>query len=200
MVPINFHQYRDEIRRVLLAKKEALANDWDPFVAAWICYALAVDGSENNQPLSELRDRLLGWLETEDAWQYQRNLGPIATTLWLCHKTGQILKPAIAEQLSARVQQLNADEKWSPVRDGEQVFLLALGFQGTEDDQAKSHLKNIAARQIKRGPLRRRVLYAAAIRELGESVPCRDNNPQDEGDIIALVWWAERYGGDKHGQ
>lgn len=200
MVLVNFYRYQEELRRVLLAQKAALGDNWDPFVAAWIAYALAVDGGENNQPLLELRDRLQRWLDDEDVWRYQRNVGPIAATMWLCYKTGVSVDPVVVERLSVEVRGLNTDDKWSPLREGEQVFLLALGFQDTDKDEVKNYLRKIAVREAQRGPVRRRVLYAAAARELGESVPCPESNPQDEGDIIALLWWAERYEGDKHKQ
>jgi len=200
MVPIDFYRYRNQLRQALLARKESLANDWDPFVAAWVGYAFAVDGNENNQPLSELCDRLRGWLYSEDLWEYQRNLGPIAATLWLCREIEESLKVEIDKQLSEKIVSLTADEKWSPLRDGEQVFLLALGLGHAANEQAKSHLRDVAKRQYVKGPLRRRVLYSVALRELGEEVVSPQDDPQDEGDIIALVWWAERYGEDKYAQ
>jgi uncharacterized protein (TIGR02391 family) len=198
MVPIDFHRYRTEIRQVLLARLQSLANGWDPFVAAWICYALAADGIKNNQPILQLRERMQRWRLEEDVWKYTRNIGPMALLLWLsedCNPDAQL-----AEKLSRTIKQLDADDKFSPLRDGEQVFLLALGVRVGADEEASAYLKDLVAREMQRGSLRRRILYAAALRELGETTSCPAGEPQDEGDVIALVWWTERYGGDKYGQ
>jgi len=199
MVPINFYQYRAELRRSLLTRLESLSNDWDPFNAAWICYALSSEGIENNQELMELHNRMLRWLEEEkdNLWEVQRNLGPVAAVIWLCKKMDLEEKPDIVATLGEKVKQLSADDKWSPLRDPEQVYLLALDLQfGSET--VRNHLKNIARQETQRGPLRRRILYAAVLRELGESITLPQGEPQDEGDFVALVWWAERYDGDKH--
>jgi len=198
MVSINFHQYRVDIRRALLATLQSLCNDWDPFVAAWICYALAVDGIENNQPLLELRERMRRWRLEEDVWKYRRNVGPIALVVWLFRDPDS--DAHLAAELSETVQRLSADDKFSPLRDGEQVFLLALGVHVGADEAANTHLRNLAVQEMQRGPLRRRILYAAALRELGETVSCPTGEPEDDGDVIALAWWSERYGGDKYAQ
>ncbi|GAB4370765.1 MAG: hypothetical protein Kow0042_13170 [Calditrichia bacterium] len=200
MVPVDFYKYRIELRRVLLTQMQSLADVWDPFIAAWTCYAVSADGIENNLLLAELCERMRRWIEEENIWAVQRNIGAIGLTLWLCEELHCDLKAEIAAQLSERIQQLNADETWSPLRDPEQVFLLALGFKRIENEPTKEHLKNISLQEIRRGPLRRRILYAAALRELGEHIDCPHIDAQDEGDIIALVWWAERYDENKHEQ
>lgn len=196
MVPVNFHQWKQDIRQVLLVKAETIASEWDPFIAAWLCYALSTDGIENNQPLLNLLDRMRRWLE-EEAWSYERNLGPIALCLWLFKETGDFLQPQFTAQFISRVIALNTDEKLSLLRDSEQVFLLALGVAATGDNSTKGHLVSVSTEQMKLGALRRRLLYAAALRELGQQVTVSNQEPADEGDIIALVWWTERYQGDR---
>jgi len=200
MVPVNFYLLRDRLRRRLLDQVESLATAWDPFTASWLGYALSVEGAPNNQPLAEIRIRMQRWLDEETVWEFQRNLGPIGATLWLWKEADQPVNSEIVKKLSERVQQLDADEKWSPLRNPEQVFLLALGFQLVKDDPGRDHLAKISRQEMQYGPLRRRILFAAALRELGEDIPCPQVDPQDEGDFIALVWWAERYGGNKSEQ
>lgn len=199
MVPVNFHQLRQNIRQVLLAKAQELETYWDPFVAAWLCYALSTDGIENNQPLRNILDRMRRWLE-EDAWSYERNLGPVALSLWLFKKTGDLPQTEFRDQLVNRLVALNVDEKLSLLRDSEQVFLLALGVAAIGDDSAKRHLIGVSDDQMKLGALRRRILYAAALRELSQQVVVSNNiEPVDEGDIIAFVWWEEKYHqGERH--
>jgi len=200
MVPIDFYRYKIELRRSLLARSESLANEWDPFVAAWVCYALSAERTENNRELIDLHDRMLRWIEEEkdNLWERQRNFGPIAMVVWLCRKRGQEEKLCIAAVLFEKVKQLSTDDKWSPLRDPEQVYLLALGSP-ISDGSVHDYLKDVARREMRRGPLARRILYAAALRELGENAILPRGEPQDAGDIVALVWWAERYGDDKHG-
>ncbi|GIV89160.1 MAG: hypothetical protein KatS3mg055_1678 [Chloroflexus sp.] len=196
MVPVNFHQWKQAIRQALLAQAEKAKDEWDPFIAAWLCYALRLDGIENNQPLTALLERMKRWLE-EDVWSYERNLGPIALALWLFKERGDSLSPESAGELVRKVCTLNADEKLSLLRDAEQVFLLALGMRAVEDESAKQHLIRIAKEQIRLGPYKRRVLYAALLKELNHQVPAPDLKPVDEGDVVSFVWWAEKYNENK---
>lgn len=196
MVPVNLHEWKEEIRRVLFTKANAMSEDLDPFIVAWLGYAFSVDGLENNQPLLDLVNRMERWLQ-EDAWSYERNLGPIAFTLWLLKKTRRPLQQKFVNQFVDRVRSLDADKKLSLLRDPEQVFLLALGASAIGDDSAKSRLIEVAREQRKLGSLQRKILYGAALRELGEQVSLPNGEPTDEGDTICIVWWAERYQGDK---
>jgi len=196
MVPVNFHQWKEEIRRVLFRKTEAINDGWDPFIAAWLGYAFSIDGLENNQPLLDLLNRMERWLQ-EDVWSFERNLGPIAWYLWLLKKTGQSLQQEFVAQFADRVCSLDADKKLSLLRDPEQVFFLALGASAIGDDCAKSRLIEVAREQIKLGSLRRQILYGVVLRELGEQLSLPNGEPADEGDLISLVWLAEKYQGDK---
>lgn len=196
MVPVNFHKWKEEIQRVLFRKAEAINDNWDAFIAAWLSYAFSIDSIENNQPLLDLLNRMERWLE-EDVWPYERNLGPIALILWLLKKTGQPIQQGFVTQFLQKVLSLNADKKMSILRDPEQVFLLSLGASVVGDGSAENRLREVAREQIKIGPLRRRILYGAVLRELGEQVGFPNSEPIDAGDIIGLLWWAEKYWGDK---
>lgn len=196
MVPVNFHQWREDTRRVLLRKAEATNDGWDPFIAAWLGYAFSIDGLENNQPLLDLLNRMERWLE-EDAWSYERNLGAVAWYLWLLKKTRRLLEKEFVAQFVNKVRALDANKKLSLLRDPEQVFLLALGANAIGNDSAKMRLIEVAREQIKLGPLRRQILYTAVLRELGEEVSLPNGEPADEGDVIGLLWWVEKYQGDK---
>jgi uncharacterized protein (TIGR02391 family) len=196
MVPVNFHQWKQAIRQILLAQSEMVTTEWDPFVAAWICYALSTDGIANNQPLLNLLDRMKRGLE-EDAWSYERNLGSIALSLWLLKKKGDPFESKLMKHLVDKVLRINPDEKWSLLRDPEQVFLLAFGITVADSQPAKEHLITISREQMRFGLLGRRILYAAALKELGQDVTAPDLEPADEADIVALVWWAGKYQGNK---
>jgi len=191
VVPIDFHAYRREIKKALLAQTEALATEWDGFVAAWIAYGLSAEGFECNGPLSELAERLERWRRDEQTWGLHRNVGPLAFSCWLQRQLGSPWDDAAFGRLGARVSGLTADDKLGVLRDPEQVFLLALGLGPAA--QSKEPVVAAARRQLDKGPLKRRILYAASLRELGEMADIPSAKVQDDGDLVALVWWAERY-------
>ncbi len=199
MVPINFHQYREELKKVLLAWRDQLSTQWDAFTEVWIAYALSQEGLEGNALLEEIAGTLQRWRNEDESWKYQRNLGPLAFCCWLERQMGTSCDVTIITRLSTMVMNLRDDYRLSPLRDPEQVFLLALGLSVVKEEipsvkDAKTRLIQAAKQQLSKGLLRRRMLYAAALREMGETISASEQNPQDAGDIIALVWWSERYG------
>ena len=197
MVPINFHQYREELKKVLLAWRDQLSTQWDAFTAVWIAYALSQEGLEGNALLEEIAGALEPWRKEDESWKYQRNLGPLAFCYWLERQMRASSDVTVVTKLSTKVKSLRDDNHLSLLRDPEQVFLLALGLsvlKETSVDEAKARLIQAAKQQVSKGPLKRRMLYAAALREMGESISAPEQNPQDARDMIALVWWSERYG------
>ncbi len=202
MVPINFHLYQRELKQALLAWRDQLGTKWDVFIAAWIAYALSREGIQGNVPLAELADTLRGWVSEDQSWQYHRSLGPIAFYCWLTQQMGKPCDVTIVTRLSTCVKSLQSDGKLVLLRDPEQMFLLALGLSAVEESatssgEAKARLIEAAEQEVRKGPLRRRILYAAALREMGEvgeSISFPQQDPLDPGDMIAIVWWAERYG------
>jgi len=199
MVPINFHRYRQELKQALLAHKERLSSEWDAFIAAWTAYALSQEGIQDNAPLEELAATLQRWIGEDQSWEHHRNLGPLAFSCWLTRQMGKPCDVTVVRRLWSGLRSMRADNKLSVLRDCEQVFLLALGLSAVEGtaisaDEAKARLAEVAKQEVEKSTLRRRVLYAAALREMGESVSVQGQGPQDAGDMIALVWWAERYG------
>jgi len=200
MVPINFHQYREELKKVLLAWRDQLSTQWDAFTEVWIAYALSQEGLEGNALLEEIAGTLQRWRNEDESWKYRRNLGPLAFCCWLERQMGTSCDVTIITRLSTMVMNLRDDNnRLSLLRDPEQVFLLALGLSVVKEEipsvkEANTRLIQAAKQQVSKGLLKRRVLYAAALREMGESISASEQNPQDAGDMIALVWWSERYG------
>jgi uncharacterized protein (TIGR02391 family) len=191
---LNFHQYRDEVKHAILHFKVGLDSSWDPFAAAWLAYALSQDGIEANPPLSELTETLSRWSKQPEAWEFQRHLGPLSILVYLRHKRGQTTDE-VMERVLQQIEALDVESRFSTIRDPEQVFLIALGVASTREQEkkGKQNLLRTARDQMK-GPQRRRILYAAAVRELGENVdPAVSSEAGDSGDVIASVWWSERY-------
>ncbi len=71
---------------------------------------------------------------------------------------------------------------------------LLVGSMGDDYSDIKDFLKNVAHDRIK-GSIRRQALYMAVLRELGELVSLYEPKEEisDSGDIIALIWYWERY-------
>lgn len=74
---ISFEQYRNKVKRALLARKSELDQVWDPFVASWLAYAFMYEQDAQPQLFQELFQRLDTWSQEDSAWQFKRNIGPL---------------------------------------------------------------------------------------------------------------------------
>ena len=106
----------------------------------------------------------------------QQNLSISETHI---HKTVQILET------------LKPDDRFSPLRAQDQIFLIALGVSVIAQVKAKEYLRGFMPSQIK-GTLARRIIFCAALKEIGEEYPLSLSKPKDIADIITLLWWAGR--------
>lgn len=201
MVSLNLFQYQDEVKRALIARKNDLDLEWDPMVASWLAYAFACETRARSLLLEELAQRLEVWTQGEDVWQSPRNIGPLFFLVWLRKKQGIQLEAIYAEKATQMFAHLypNADDKFSPFRSPEQVFLIALGISALERDELREQFAQILASQI-RGTLARRLVYIAALRELGKENRLPSAEPADVTDVLVRLWWVEKYGddADKH--
>ncbi|MGA4643461.1 TIGR02391 family protein [Limisphaera sp. 4302-co] len=201
MVSLNIFQYKDEVKRALLARKNDLDLEWDPMVASWLAYAFVCENSSHSLLLEELSQCLEVWTQREDVWQSRRNIGPLFFLVWLRKKQGIELEAIYAEKAAQMFDRLrlNVDEKFSPFRFPEQVFLIALGISTLERDELREQCAQILASQT-RGALARQIVFIAALRELGKENRLPSAEPADVTDVLAQLWWAERYGEgtDKH--
>ncbi len=197
MVPLrlNFYQYREQVKRAILQRKATLGAKWDPLTAAWLGYALMQDGLDQNPHLLELIQDLERWAQ-EDVRDMIRYLGPLCFLGYLQRQRGQPMSEMAQEALE-RIKTIDLQSRFSPLRAPEQVFLIAL-LVGCLDDvgrEIKDLLTNIIQSQSI-GPLQRRILFSGAGRELelDRTLDIPASTAQDAGDVIALVWWNERYG------
>jgi len=191
MVPLNLYQYRDEIKRALLARKSELEQEWDPFIASWLAYALTREQASRSLPLQDLLQRLDAWSQEEDVRHSQRNIGPLLFLAWLHKQQNLPVSEAYAEKALQMLEAINPENRFSPFRFPEQVFLIALGVSAIEQENQKGHLSNLIFSQIK-GTLARQILLVAALKELGRDYLPSLAEPKDITDIIAVLWWAER--------
>lgn len=201
MVSLNLFQYQDEVKRALIARKNDLDLEWDPMVASWLAYAFACETRARSLLLEELAQRLEVWTQGEDVWQSPRNIGPLFFLVWLRKKQGIQLEAIYAEKATQMFAHLypNADDKFSPFRLREQVFLIALGISALERDEPREQFAQILASQI-RGTLARQLVCIAALRELGKENRLPSAEPADVTDVLVRLWWVEKYGddADKH--
>lgn len=201
MVSLNLFQYQDEVKRALLARKNDLDLEWDPMVASWLAYAFACETRARSLLLEELAQRLKVWTQGEDVWQSPRNIGPLFFLVWLRKKQSIQLEAIYAEKAVQMFDHLypNADDKFSPFRLPEEVFLIALGISALERDEPREKFAQILASQI-RGTLARQLVCIAALRELGKENRLPSAEPADVTDVLVRLWWVEKYGddADKH--
>ncbi len=193
MVSLNLLQYRDEVKRALLARKNELDQEWDPFVASWLAYAFLREGGVSSLLTQEMFKRLETWSQDESAWQYRRNISPLLFLVWLQEQFDHTPDKNFVGKVLDALLNLNPDNRFSPLRHPEQVFLMALGLSFLKRRRkAKSHFVNAIAVQVK-GSLARQILYAAALREIGATYTLPPFQPADTTDILVMLWHAERY-------
>ena len=201
MVPVklDFYRYREEIKQAILRHITRLDTEWDPFRASWLAYALSQEGVEGNLQLVRLIERLSLWAKDDNAWASQRNLGALCFLGYFIQKR-DLRSPDFLFRLAEQIKRLeNATEhKFSPINDPEQVFPMALFIASCAEGTPHlvEVLKKVASTRM-RGTFKRQILYGAALQELGEaiSLPVPDEEDiRNPGDIIAFVWYWERYG------
>jgi len=191
MILINFCQYLDEVKRALLVRKSQVEQEWDPFIASWLAYGFVHEPSMQSLALKELSQRLDEWSQGEDAWQWKRNIGPLFFVIWLRKRQNLPISEVHVHKAIQMLQTLNPDNKFSPLRSPDQVFLIALGVSAINQVKAKEYLRSFIPLQIK-GTLARRIMFCAALKEVGGDYPLFLSEPADIADIIALLWWAQR--------
>jgi len=191
MILMNFYQYRDEVKRALLIRKSQVEQKWDPFIASWLAYSFVHELNTQSLPLKELFQHLDQWSRGEDAWQWKRNIGPLFFVIWLRKRQNLSISEIHVHKAIQMLQTLNPDNKFSPLRSLDQVFFIALGVSATDQVEAKEYLRSFIPLQIK-GTLTRRIIFCAALKEVGMDYPLFIMEPKDIADIIALLWWAGR--------
>ena len=187
----HFCQYRDEVKRALLVRKSQVEQEWDPFIASWLAYGFVHDPNTQSLPFKELFQHLDKWSQEEDAWKWKRNIGPLFFVIWLRKQQNLPISEIHVHKAIQMLQTLNPDNKFSPLRSPDQVFLIALGVSAIDQVETKAYLRSFIPSQIK-GTLARRIMFCAALKEIGGEYPLFLSEPKDIADIIALLWWSER--------
>jgi len=195
MVSLNLFQYRGDVKRALLARKDELNQEWDPFVASWLAYAFLREEGTSSLLAQEMFERLDVWSHDESVWQFRRNVAPLLFLIWLRKRLNRALDETFVQKIVNALLDLNPDAKFSPWRYPEQVFLMALGVSVLEPTYAEVRERFIATVSGQmRGPFARQVLFAAALKEMGEALTLPLLQPVDVTDILFMLWWTERYG------
>ncbi len=193
---LNLYQYREQVRQAIILRKASLDSRWDPLVASWLAYALTQDGLHQNPHLLELTQDLERWAR-ETVRDIGRYLGPLCFLGYLQQQQGQI-KPEIELRVLEQISSVEPETRFSPFRAPEQMFLVALLISSLDKawQDTKNSLINIIQNQLK-GPVQRRIMFLGAEKELGQAneseVLISPNALSDVGNVIALVWWHERY-------
>lgn len=195
MVSLNLLQYREEVKRALLARKSELDQEWDPFVASWLAYAFLCEKGTASLLAQELFEHLKAWSQEESSWQFRRNIAPLLFLIWLGKQFNHTIDDTFVQKTVKALLDLNPDDKFSPLRYPEQVFLMTFGVSTLDDQGVGEKFVPAIVSQIK-GSLARQALFTAALIELGEKRTLPLLEPKDVTDLLTMVWWAERYGVD----
>lgn len=192
MVSLNLLQYRDDVKRALLARKSELDQEWDPFVASWLAYAFLCEKGTTSPLAQEMFERLQVWSQEESAWQFRRNIAPLFFLVWLGKQFNHTMDDAFVQKAVKALLDLNPDDRFSPFRYPEQIFLMALGVSTLDKREIHNTVISVVSSQFKGTPARL-ILLLAALRELGEEWKWPSLEPKDVADFLTMVWWAERY-------
>lgn len=204
MVPmiVNFHQYRADIKRSVLTWLESIDVSDHPFDYAWLVYALSCDGVEHNTLFDKYLTSLVSWSNSRDAWKYDRNLGALSLLSYFLKIKGVSGWNELSGRIVSRLEPLIEKTarklaKHSILNTPELFFAVIIGNKENFEEKFVEKLKGLAIKRVKMGRILRRVFYAASLYELNSGDLVEIDLPKGVSipeDIIALVWFTERYG------
>jgi hypothetical protein len=140
MILIDFCQYLDDVKRALLVRKSQVEQEWDPFTASWLAYGFVHEPNMQSLPLKELFQHLDEWSQGEDAWQWKRNIGPLFFVAWLRKLQNLPIREIHIHKAIQMLETLNPDDRFSPLRAQDQIFLIALGVSAMNQVKSKEYL------------------------------------------------------------
>jgi hypothetical protein len=140
MMLINFEQYRDEVKHALLARKSQVEQVWDPFIASWLAYAFVDETDLYAPPFQDLFQRLDAWSQEENAMQWKRNIGSLLFVAWLRKLQNLPIREIHIHKAIQMLETLNPDDRFSPLRAQDQIFLIALGVSAMNQVKSKEYL------------------------------------------------------------
>jgi uncharacterized protein (TIGR02391 family) len=194
---LNFYAYREETKRNLLRRWERLDLSEYPLDWAWIVYALSLDGTVQNPFLDQAVDQALRWVSSETAWEYERNLGALGLLCLVLHKANAKEWDNLGTRIVARLRELIDREvgKFSRLNDPDIVFGVTIGVVTMLPSDSQERLQQHCLQSAQTGNLRRRLLFLAAVIELGASLSpvSLPSGPLRVDEIPPALWFAERY-------
>lgn len=193
---INFHEYKTEIKRAIINRKDKIdtgnfPNDW-----AWITYALSMDGKENNPLFKDALNRLLRWAFSESSESQDRYLAPLSLCSYFIdnEKHRDLLIDKIVKKLDIILAK--GIDRFSVLNDPTQIFCIVCGAKAKFSKSQKDSLLNFCNKNLDKGRPIRKVFYSASILEFGEKLNIQlniDSETFDISDIISVIWFHERY-------
>lgn len=196
---INFHDFKTEIKRAIITRKDKIdafnyPNDW-----AWLTYTFSKDGKENNPLFKDALDNLSKWALSEASESQDRYLAPLSLCSYLIDDEKQ--RVLLIDKIDKIVKKLDVIlakdiDRFSVLNDPSQVFCITLGTKSKFPNSQKDSLINFCNKHLYKGRSIRKVFYSASILELGEkpnTQPNIDSESFDPSDIISIIWFYERY-------
>jgi uncharacterized protein (TIGR02391 family) len=195
MVPlsVDFYKLEADIRKEIVNRIERTEIITHPLEGAWLLYALAFEGKENNLFFKRFMAELENWAISQASGNRSKDLAPLSMCGFLSanEDVKNIVVKKANEILAEALQK--SETKFSVINDPEQIFCISLlkdGVNGkTKTDLVRSIRNNITGR------IARKALFIASLLEFGESSEeFRDlKSAEDVEDVILVLWLFERY-------
>jgi len=197
MVPlsIDFYKLKDKVRREILNRIEKMYVYDYPVDVCWLAYALAME--EDNIMVQRIVRELENWALSEDAGKKNRDLG--ALSLYAFLKGESNVENTVVEKIKVLLDKNISKfiiRKFNVLNDPGQIFCISL-VKNLLEPSIKDKLREIIKRNIN-GSLTRKILFVAALIELGEDPEEFKRVLVVEGeerfeDVLTYLWLIERY-------
>jgi len=190
---IDFYKLKEELLKEIVRRIGAKEIGIE---YTWLLYALSSNGRENNpifeEKLREVDKQILsGVLGKQD-----RDLAPICLGL-LLSKDESVKEKAESMTLAIIERSINkVDFKFNVLNDSEQVFFLSLNKDKLPPEESYK-LREIIRKKIN-GPLVRKILFSAALRNLdgdfeSENLLAEFKQAKLVEEIVLSLWFTKRY-------
>jgi len=192
---IDFYGARDSIQTEVLRRLESIDVSGQPFDGAWLLYGMSALGLKEENVFATTLNALGKWSATRAAGTRERDLAPLC----LCHflsqeagvKTHTVQK--VREILNGALKTLG--RKFNVLNDPDQLFFVSL-LNSVLDSKTKESLVEFAKKSAT-GRVSRKVLFRAALVELGNSIQQGEIEGLDPGsdpdDVVSVLWIVKRY-------
>jgi uncharacterized protein (TIGR02391 family) len=194
---IDFYNFRSEAKLNIVRRLAKVNAVEFPLEWGWLVYALGQDEKARDPLLARALDDGLRWINSDAAWESNRNLGAIGLLCAVLDRTGSQECVAINTRLINRIQALSEQEvdKFSRLNDPDIVFGIALSVGTHLPDDLRIWFQQHCLKSAAGRP-RRMVMFWAAGIALGAKPDTSQLRVGDlqVSEILPTLWFFERHG------